>query len=379
MPAVDIDRYKQLKESLDLPELESFDDLVRELRLSANLVYWLSMEDSDGKYKTFNINKKSGGKREINCPAYSLKIVQRWVLYNILYKIKASKNSYGFIKSSEKKNAKSPLVKVAERHRYNLYLMKLDLKDFYPSIHRDKVFNLFRNIGYNREVSSYLTNICVYNNQLPQGAVTSAYLANLICRHLDVRIAGYCNKNNIVYTRYADDMAFSCDDRELLKKSYNLFKFIAEDEGFSINNGKTRFCSPICHKEILGITINDNLLKAPKQMKRMVRQRIHQQVATGNYEDINELRGYIAYISQIEPGYLNSIQRYVEKLTDSDLAFFSNLVDSYNENKLFSGFPSMEYKDLKKMEMENPFNSYEGIEETHAEYLKRKIGSISSK
>ena len=86
MPAVDIDRYKQLKESLDLPELESFDDLVRELRLSANLVYWLSMEDSDGKYKTFNINKKSGGKREINCPAYSLKIVQRWVLYNILYK-----------------------------------------------------------------------------------------------------------------------------------------------------------------------------------------------------------------------------------------------------------------------------------------------------
>ena len=53
---IDIEYYKQLKESLDLPELSTFEDLVRALRLSASLVYWLSKEDADGKYKTFYIN-----------------------------------------------------------------------------------------------------------------------------------------------------------------------------------------------------------------------------------------------------------------------------------------------------------------------------------
>ena len=371
MSAIDIEYYKQLKESLDLPELSTFEDVVRELRLSASLVYWLSKEDSVGKYKTFYIDKKGGKKREINSPTYSLKVVQRWILENILYRIKVSKYSYGFIRVYENKN-KSPLVQVAERHRYNLYLMKIDMKDFYPSIHRDRVFNVFRNIGYNREISNILTNICIYNNQLPQGAVTSAYLANLICRRLDYRIGGYCNRRNIIYTRYADDIALSCDDRDQLKKAYNTICKIIEDEGFSVNTDKTRFASPICRKQVLGITINDNLIKAPKQMKRMVRQRIHQQIATGQYNDINKVRGYISYITQIEPGYRGKIKRYVGKLVDSDLAYFQELVDAYNENKLFSDFPTMEYKDIKSVSKYNYLLDAESIVETHREYLERK-------
>lgn len=90
----------------------------------------------------------------------------------------------------------------AEKHKNNLYVFKLDLKDFYPSIKREKVYYAFANIGYNADVSNLLTNICVVDDELPQGAVTSPYLANLICRKLDLRIAGYCNKRNIVYTRY---------------------------------------------------------------------------------------------------------------------------------------------------------------------------------
>lgn len=370
MSAIDIEYYKQLKESLDLPELSTFEDLVRELRLSTSLVYWLSKEDADGKYKTFYINKKSGKKREINSPAYSLKVVQRWVLENILYRIKVSKYSYGFIKNYEI-NQKSPLVQVAERHKYNLYLMKIDMKDFYPSIHRNKVFNAFRNIGYNREISNYLTNICTHNNQLPQGAVTSAYLANLVCRRLDYRIGGYCNRRNITYTRYADDIALSCDDRDLLKKAYSIVCKIIEDEGYCVNTNKTRFVSPICRKQVLGITINDNLVKAPKPMKRMIRQRIHQQIATGQYEDIDKIRGYISYVTQIEPGYKGTIKRYVEKLICSDLAYFPELVDAYNKNKLFSEFPTMEYKDFSNHHNDGRLLEAEDIVETHQEYLNR--------
>ncbi len=86
----------------------------------------------------------------------------------------------------------------AEKHKNNLYVLKLDLKKFYPSIKRKKVYYAFLNIGYNADISNLLTNICVVDDELPQGAVTSPYLANLICRKLDLRIAGYCNKRNKV-------------------------------------------------------------------------------------------------------------------------------------------------------------------------------------
>lgn len=219
-------------ESLGLPMLTCFDDLVKEVSLSEKLVYWLTKRDAEGRYKTFFIKKKDGNKRKINAPSLALKIVQRWILENILYKIKTSQYSYGFKRDIRKG---SPLVYCAEKHKNNLYVLKLDLKNFYPSIKRESVCYIFKNVGYNADISNLLTNICVVNDELPQGAVTSPYLANLVCRKLDFRIAGYCDKRNIVYTRYADDLTFSCDDRELLRKIYGMIKKIVEDEGFCLN------------------------------------------------------------------------------------------------------------------------------------------------
>lgn len=131
---------KTVIESLGLPMLTCFDDLVKELGLSHNLVYWLTKQDAEGRYKTFFIKKKDGDKRKINAPSLSLKIVQRWVLENILYKIKTSQYSYGFTKGERKG---SPLVYCAEKHKNNLYILKLDLKNFYPSIKREKVYYFF--------------------------------------------------------------------------------------------------------------------------------------------------------------------------------------------------------------------------------------------
>ena len=372
MSAFDIKYGRYLVESLDLPIIHSFDDLVAELRLSPKLIYWLSQEDSEGKYNTFYIDKKNGKKRRIDEPIYSLKIVQRWLLYRILYKVKASNYSYGFKKTVDK--TKSPIVQVAEKHKHNLYLMKMDLKDFYPSIHRKKVYYLFRNIGYNQAVSNLMTNLCVFNDHLPQGGVTSAYLANLVCFRLDNRIAGYCNKRSIIYTRYADDMAFSSDDREILRKAYTIIKLIVEDEGFTVNKQKTRFSGPITHKEILGITINNNDVKAPKQMKRYVRQCIHKLIATGNYENIDIIRGYIAYIRSIEPEYIKTVEKYIDRLKESELATFPELVDAYNGNKLFPKSSDMEHKNISDFcSFEDLSNNEKRIKDTHQAFLSKNV------
>ena len=67
----------------------------------------------------------------------SLKVIQRWVLENILYKVRVSQYSIGFVKNGKG----SPLVQCAERHKNNLYILKMDLKNFFSSVERGRVYN----------------------------------------------------------------------------------------------------------------------------------------------------------------------------------------------------------------------------------------------
>ena len=66
----------------------------------------------------------------------------------------------------------------------------------------------------------------------------------------------------------------------MLRKIYGMIKKIVEDEGFVVNEEKTRFLSPKVHKEVIGVTVNDGVIKAPKEMKRMVRAMIHYGIVT---------------------------------------------------------------------------------------------------
>ena len=151
----------------------------------------------------------------------------------------------------------------------------------------------------------------------------------------------YCNKRNIVYTRYADDLTFSCDDRDLLKRVHRMVKVIVEDEGFVLNEKKTIFMTPKCQKRVLGITINDNLIKAPRETKRMIRAMLHYAVATGDYSMNDKIRGYIAYVDSIEKTYKKKCDNYLVKLSESDLSLFADVVKAFNSNKIFTELPDM--------------------------------------
>ena len=316
---------------------QNIESLAEVTRLTEKLIYYLSKEDAEGRYVSFKISKKDGSFREINAPCMSLKTLQKWVLNNILYKVRISQYSFGFVKDGKG----SPLVQCAERHRNNLYILKMDLKNFYPSIHREKVFNQFLQIGYNTYAANLLTNICTLHGSLPQGAVSSAYLANLVSYRMDTRIAGYCNKRDITYTRYADDLTFSCDNRDVLRNIYGMIKKIVEDEGFNVNSKKTQFLTPKIHKKIVGVTVNDGMIKAPKELKKRIRSMIHYEIITGDYSNNEIIRGYIAYIDSIEKNYRKKVVKYIGRYLNDTITLFPDAVDKFNQNKLFKEIPNM--------------------------------------
>ncbi|WP_427340439.1 hypothetical protein [Caloranaerobacter sp. DY30410] len=75
--------------SLDLPDIKTLDDLANCLSLSKTIIYLLSKKNYK-YYKRFYKKKENGETREILSPSYSMKLVQRWILENVLYKLKVS-------------------------------------------------------------------------------------------------------------------------------------------------------------------------------------------------------------------------------------------------------------------------------------------------
>lgn len=282
------------------------------------------------------IPKKDGTLRIIYKPVLSLKVVQKWILTEILEKINVSQQAMAFV---PKKNG---LKTNAEYHRKNIFLLEMDITNFFGSILEKQVFKLFCNIGYNTNVSAILTNLCTYKGALPQGAVTSPYIANLVCYHLDARLNGLCSRRDIVYTRYADDLSFSSNVRPELNKIEKIVKFIIEDEGFSINEKKTRYLSNDVKKSITGITINNEEIHVDKAMKRKVRAMIFQSIAKKDFSNNDKIRGMIAYIDSIENGYRKKIVKYVNTLAHKKMfTQDSAIVEEFNANKLYKEINDM--------------------------------------
>lgn len=327
--------------ALNLPLIKDFESLANHIGISNKLLYQLS-SNTTMFYTSFSLPKKDGSTRIIQSPKYPMKLVQRWILKEILEKIPVSNHSTAF------QRGKNGIKENADFHRYSIYLLQMDLKDFFPSISSSKVYIIFRQLGYNSFISNMLTKLCTYNGALPQGGVCSPYISNLVCYKLDNRFKGLCSTRDVLYTRYADDLTFSADNKETLRKIKNIIEEIINDEGFVLNKKKTRFLSPYSHKVITGITINDQdrKLKVKKEIKRNLRALIHFTISTGDYSQVDKINGYVSYINSIENGYKEKIKNYINKLIEKDSKYFKDLVEAFNASPPLKGVNSMNHEEF---------------------------------
>jgi hypothetical protein len=138
---------------------------------------------SSSHYRVFEIPKRSGGKRQITCPFPALLECQYWIYTHILSARKIHATAHGFaINKSIITNAR---IHVGQEH-----FLKIDLKDFFPSIGINRVIAIFLSLGYTKDVSFYLAALCCYDKALPQGSPTSPVLSNLVAKGMDARLFG---------------------------------------------------------------------------------------------------------------------------------------------------------------------------------------------
>ena len=265
-----------------LPKIENTAQLASQFGISLQHLEWLTGKQKRPSrhpqhYVSTWIRKRHDGYRLIESPKPMLKNVQRFIVQDILNLIPPHDAAHGFRSGRD-------VTTFVEAHVNKPFCLRMDLKDFFPSVTGGRVFGIFLRAGYPREVASALGNLCTTQtpqtivdlqrppgqtgahrtsqlyipSHLPQGAPTSPALANLAAFHFDCRLSKLAESRNISYSRYADDLLFS-GDQEFAKsaKKFSIFVgAIAIEEGFEVNFRKSRFQYSSQRQSATGVVIN---------------------------------------------------------------------------------------------------------------------------
>ena len=263
-------------------------------------------KNSDKLYKVFEIPKKSGKLREIESPNQELKGIQRWILDNFLANMPLPDCVNGFRENRD-------IKRNATMHKDYKYILCFDIQDFFPSINYYQIKSVFDLICDN-DCAEILAKINSYKNRLPQGAVCSPMLSNLVFASVDAKIEILCNQMRIQYTRYADDLTFSTNNKDRLIAIKTKVENIITDCGYEINTDKSRFMSGKGPMIVTGIIVNNRKLSIGKKRKKILRAQLNNYIRKGIVDDEKSILGMLSFIRYIEPEKYKSIKNYVEKL-----------------------------------------------------------------
>ncbi|RYE88306.1 MAG: RNA-directed DNA polymerase [Myxococcales bacterium] len=330
-------------------ELTDAKQLAGALGLTIPALRWLSFHrevDTGTHYRSWQIPKRDGkSTRTISSPKKQLKTAQRWLLRNVLEKLPVHGAAHGFL------SARS-IVTNAQVHAGAEVVIKVDIKDFFPSITWKRVKGLLRKHGLPEGVATLLSllsteaprDVVQFRGKtlyvakgpraLPQGAPTSPALTNAICLRLDRRLSGLARSLGFRYTRYADDLTFSWHPEPVLPGTspqpgtgalLRGIGQILEGEGFSLNQAKTRIMRDGTRQAITGLIVNGAPGKAtarvPRETLRQLRAAIHNREAgkPGRPgEGLEQLRGMAAFVHMTDAARGKALLARIDALAARD-------------------------------------------------------------
>ncbi|HEX4411224.1 MAG TPA: reverse transcriptase domain-containing protein [Xanthobacteraceae bacterium] len=219
--------------------------------------------------------KKSGGERVISAPDQRLKLIQSRLgklLAQCQLEVEAELKVKPRCVLAHGLKAGFSIQTNAINHRSRRWVFNTDLQDFFPSINFGRVYGFFmKNQHYllNKKAATIISQIACHENKLPQGSPCSPVISNIIAHVLDIRLNELATSKGCTYTRYADDLTFStdekvfpssiakCDPADPNRWLYGagLNKRVTK-AGFTINSQKSRMQYCNSRQEATGLVVN---------------------------------------------------------------------------------------------------------------------------
>lgn len=275
-------------------------DLAQLLGFKRKAFSYVLFQVADGiKYSDFEIEKKNGGKRLISAPIPQLKLLQSRLsscLQDCLAEIEKDFQINEHCAMSHGFHANRSIYTNADVHKGRRWVFNLDLEDFFPSINFGRVRGYFiknKKFALNSDVATTIAQIACHNNGLPQGSPCSPVISNLIGHMLDIRINRIAKKARCSYSRYADDLTFSCSKKTFPEEIAHLdtavgnawlvsdkLRYTIFASGYKINDSKTRMQVYWSRQDATGLVVNGKVNVAREYVKT-ARAQCHQLVSKG--------------------------------------------------------------------------------------------------
>jgi len=270
--------------------------------------------------KKFVIPKRNGQKRVILQPSKKLKTIQYWLIINIFKKLNVHSAAFAYRDNLS-------ILENAEVHKGNKYFLKMDLKDFFPSINYSDLIPLIASwhsketpswtLSKNAEVLIRLS--CFYQNDfLPVGYPSSPIISNVVMYKFDTEISNLINDmekfGEVIYTRYADDLVFSTNKQgacNLLLKAITDYIAKSESPKLVVNTAKTKFGSSSGGTaSVTGLKIcNEGRITIHRKQKDHIRLLLSLYgKSILNPEEYNSLLGHLSYIHHVDPAFYSKLQ-----------------------------------------------------------------------
>ena len=261
----------------------------------------------DSHYRPFTRSKLEGGVRTIDNPDEALKGVQRRIVDRLLRPRAFPACAHGCLPG------RSPVTN-AKCHLGQKCHVRVDLRDFFPSITHHHIYAAWSACGFGPDVARLLTRLTTYRGYLPQGAPTSSYLANLVFLEADANIEAAAERLGVRYTRYVDDIILSGENaRSLVGEAVRQIHAL----GLSIKRSKTVIAGPRDVHEATGFSVNRSGMPS---VGRPYRDRVRAAIRSirqapvcasgkGSVSLENRIRSRIAFVARTNPGAAVRLER----------------------------------------------------------------------
>lgn len=307
-----MDLINTLTEHLDL----SMSELVANMNLAPK------------SYKVYHIKKRSGANRVIAQPTPFVKIIQRGICDVCLSKFDHSASTMAYVKGIS-------IVDNAKVHAGRAFILKMDFKDFFPSIKPMDLINLIEGSSYyftTLEINilvNYLFRRVGRVLELSVGAPSSPMVSNIVMKNFDIELEKFSERLSIPYTRYADDLTFSSDsysDLQSVKEFVVNLVERFESPRLTINEKKTHIVGKGRSQRVTGVVLTqDGGVSVGRTLRKRIRGMLHLYSRKSlKQADIPYLHGMTSHIRNVEPD------------------FFSNMLDIHGE-ELFKRLAKQSY------------------------------------
>lgn len=294
---------------------------------------YLRNRDRSTLYHSFFIPKKSGGRRRIDAPCFELmdalrdlkSLFENSFGASILYHTSA----FAYIKGRS-------TIDALKRHQANesRWYAKFDLSNFFGNttlqftMKQLSMIYPFSEVIKRHDGRAELEKaleLGFLNGGLPQGTPISPLITNIIMIPIDYHLANILrdfDKNNFVYTRYADDFIVSCRFNFNFHDVEKLITTTIQESGasFSLNREKTRYGSTAGRNFNLGLMITaDNRItigNARKRQLEMLMRNYAMDVNAGSrwsLEDVQIFAGQLSYFRMVEPDVFERILKHINE------------------------------------------------------------------